>query len=183
MHIPIVGRATLKIFLREIKWQFVKQERNTQIAIALLNYLKRMAPQQSMRRTEFFTKKIFKRKNRNRNCINKILHSRANSYHRDIRTWVFRISSAGLNHYAMRASLNNFFHSKSTHKVQRALLRFWKPKFALRRNKKSLRTYAFQRNMPNSAHSKFLLAYICYQCVPNWQQLVSIWLLYACLAM
>jgi hypothetical protein len=62
MHIPIVGRATLKILRREIKRQFLKQERNTQIVIALLNYLKRMAPQQLLRRTEFFTKKIFNAK-------------------------------------------------------------------------------------------------------------------------
>jgi hypothetical protein len=31
---------------RQSKTQFVKQERNTQNAIALLNYLKRFAPQQ-----------------------------------------------------------------------------------------------------------------------------------------
>jgi hypothetical protein len=38
--------------------QFVKQERNTQHAIALLNYLKRIAPQQLMLRTQVFTKKL-----------------------------------------------------------------------------------------------------------------------------
>jgi hypothetical protein len=41
---------------RKSKTQFVKQEHNTQNAIALLNYLKRIAPQQSMLRTQVFTK-------------------------------------------------------------------------------------------------------------------------------
>jgi hypothetical protein len=40
----IVGCATLKMLRRKSKTQFVKQERNTQNAIALLNYLKRIAP-------------------------------------------------------------------------------------------------------------------------------------------
>jgi hypothetical protein len=43
--VAIVGRATLKMFCRKSKTQFVKQERNSQNAIALLNYLKRIAPQ------------------------------------------------------------------------------------------------------------------------------------------
>jgi hypothetical protein len=38
--------ATLKMLRRISKTQFVKQERNTQKAIALLNCLKRIAPQQ-----------------------------------------------------------------------------------------------------------------------------------------
>jgi hypothetical protein len=38
------------------KTQFVNQERNTQNAIALLNYLKHIAPQQLMLRTQVFTK-------------------------------------------------------------------------------------------------------------------------------
>jgi hypothetical protein len=43
----IVGRATLKMLRRKSKTQFVKQERNTQKRdFALLNYLKRSAPQQ-----------------------------------------------------------------------------------------------------------------------------------------
>jgi hypothetical protein len=41
-----VGRATLTILRRKSKTQFVKQERNMQNAIALLNYLKRNPPQQ-----------------------------------------------------------------------------------------------------------------------------------------
>jgi hypothetical protein len=41
---------------RKSKTQLVKQERNTQNAIALLNYLKRIAPQQLMLRTQVFTK-------------------------------------------------------------------------------------------------------------------------------
>jgi hypothetical protein len=45
--------------------QFLKQERNTQNAIALLNFLKRIAPQQLMLRTQVFTKKS---KHKERNC-------------------------------------------------------------------------------------------------------------------
>jgi hypothetical protein len=41
-----VGRATLKMLRRKSKSQFAEQERNTQNAIALLNYLKRIASQQ-----------------------------------------------------------------------------------------------------------------------------------------
>jgi hypothetical protein len=41
-----VGSATLKILRRKSKMQFVKQERNTQNAITLLNYLKRIRLQQ-----------------------------------------------------------------------------------------------------------------------------------------
>jgi hypothetical protein len=51
------------------KTQFVKQERDTQNAIALLNYLKRIAPQQLMLRMPVFTEKIFLRKERNHNFI------------------------------------------------------------------------------------------------------------------
>jgi hypothetical protein len=40
---------------RKSKTQFVKQERNTQNAIALLNCLKRIAPQQLTLRTQVFT--------------------------------------------------------------------------------------------------------------------------------
>ncbi len=54
--VPIVGRATLKMLRRKSKTQFVKQERNTQNTIALLNYLKRIAPQQIMLGTQVFTK-------------------------------------------------------------------------------------------------------------------------------
>jgi hypothetical protein len=46
-----VGRPTLKMLRRKSKTLFVKQGRNTQNAIALLNYLKRIAPQQLMLRT------------------------------------------------------------------------------------------------------------------------------------
>jgi hypothetical protein len=38
--------------------QFVKQERNMQNAIALLNYLKHIVLQQLMLRTQVFTKKF-----------------------------------------------------------------------------------------------------------------------------
>jgi hypothetical protein len=43
---------------RESKMQFVKQEHAMQNAIALLNYLKRIAPQQLMLKTQFFKKKF-----------------------------------------------------------------------------------------------------------------------------
>jgi hypothetical protein len=48
----IVGRANLTKLRRKSKTQFVKQERNTQNAIVLLNYLKRIGPQQLMLRTQ-----------------------------------------------------------------------------------------------------------------------------------
>jgi hypothetical protein len=41
--------------------QFLNQERNTQNAIALLNYLKRIALQQSMLRTQVFIQIYIKR--------------------------------------------------------------------------------------------------------------------------
>jgi hypothetical protein len=43
---------------RKSKMQFVNQERNTQNATALLNYLERIAPQQLMLRTQVFTKNL-----------------------------------------------------------------------------------------------------------------------------
>jgi hypothetical protein len=48
---------------RKSKTQFVNQERNTQNAIALFNYLKRIAPLQKMLRMQAFTKKIVSAKN------------------------------------------------------------------------------------------------------------------------
>jgi hypothetical protein len=53
------GRATVKL-CRKSKTQFVNQERDMQNAIALLNYLKRIAPQQLMLRTQVFTKTFLK---------------------------------------------------------------------------------------------------------------------------
>jgi hypothetical protein len=44
------------------KTQFGNRERNMQDAVALLNYLKRIVPQQLMLRTQVFPKKVFKRK-------------------------------------------------------------------------------------------------------------------------
>jgi hypothetical protein len=44
------------MLLRKSKMQFVKKERNTQKAIALINYLKRSAMQQLMLRTQVFRK-------------------------------------------------------------------------------------------------------------------------------
>jgi mannose/fructose/N-acetylgalactosamine-specific phosphotransferase system component IID len=55
------------------KTQLVNQERNTQNAIALLNYLKRIAPQQLMLIMQVFMYKLFKHKKRNSKFINKIL--------------------------------------------------------------------------------------------------------------
>jgi hypothetical protein len=55
---------------RKSKTQFVKQERNTQNATALLNNLKCIVPQQ----TQVFTTKILKR-----NFSNKILNSKVDS--------------------------------------------------------------------------------------------------------
>jgi hypothetical protein len=43
---------------RKSKTQFVKQKRNTQNAIALFIYLKRIVLQQLMLRTQVFTKKL-----------------------------------------------------------------------------------------------------------------------------
>jgi hypothetical protein len=53
------------------KTQIVKQERNTQKAIALLDYLKWSAPQQLMLRTQVFTHKNLQRKKSNLNFIKK----------------------------------------------------------------------------------------------------------------
>jgi hypothetical protein len=66
--ISIGGRATLKILRCKSKMQFVKQEHNTQNPIALLNYLKRIAPQQLMLNASFHTK-IIERNERNRNFM------------------------------------------------------------------------------------------------------------------
>jgi hypothetical protein len=68
-NIHIGGRATLKMLRCKSKMQFANQERNTQNAIALLNYLKHVAPQQLMLRTQVFTKKCVKRKDRKRNVL------------------------------------------------------------------------------------------------------------------
>jgi hypothetical protein len=43
--------------------QFLKQECNAQKAIALLNYLKHIAPQQLMLRTQVFTNEFYSAKN------------------------------------------------------------------------------------------------------------------------
>jgi hypothetical protein len=54
---------------RKSKTQLEHQERNTQNAIALLNYLKRIAPQRLMLRTQVFTTKMFKGKEHKRNFL------------------------------------------------------------------------------------------------------------------
>ncbi len=74
----IVGRANLKKLRRISKMQFVKQERNTQNAIALLNYLKHIVPQQLMPRMQVFTKKFLSAKNTTANLLNKIILNLAN---------------------------------------------------------------------------------------------------------
>jgi hypothetical protein len=58
-----LGAQLLKRLRCKSKTQFVKQERNTQNAIALLNCLQRIAPQQLMLRTQVFTKKFLSAKN------------------------------------------------------------------------------------------------------------------------
>jgi hypothetical protein len=62
MYMTVSVGAPLKMLRRKSKTQFATQERNTQNAIALLNYLKRIAPQQLMLRTQVFTKIFLKRK-------------------------------------------------------------------------------------------------------------------------
>jgi hypothetical protein len=57
MPCNIVGRAYLKMLRRKSKTQFLKQERHTQNAITLLNYLKRIATQQLMLRMQVYKKK------------------------------------------------------------------------------------------------------------------------------
>jgi hypothetical protein len=59
----IFWRATLKMLRSKSKTQFVKQRRNMQNAIALFNYLKRIAQQQLLLRTQVFTTKILSAKN------------------------------------------------------------------------------------------------------------------------
>jgi hypothetical protein len=54
---------------RKSKTQFVNQEHNTQNTFVLLNYLKRIAPQQLMLRTQVFTKIFLKRKERKRKIL------------------------------------------------------------------------------------------------------------------
>ncbi len=87
-----------------------------------------------------------------------------NSKIRKIWTRVFRLPIAGLNHHTIRGHINELHHTNPVIKVaikscvlkfktQRAQLRFWKSKFALRRNQKNLRTCAFQPNMPNFAYT------------------------------
>ncbi len=56
------GRVPLKMLHHKIKLQFENRERNTLNAIALLNNLKRIAPQQLMLRTQVFTKIFVKAK-------------------------------------------------------------------------------------------------------------------------
>jgi hypothetical protein len=58
LHFCLVGRATLKMLRHKSKTQFVKQERNTQNAIALLNYLKRIVLHRLMISRQVFTKTI-----------------------------------------------------------------------------------------------------------------------------
>jgi hypothetical protein len=57
LPVCIGGQATLKMLRNKSKTQFVKQERNPQNAIMLLNYLKLIVPQQLMLRTQFSKKK------------------------------------------------------------------------------------------------------------------------------
>jgi hypothetical protein len=65
------GRATLKMLRRKSKTQFVNQISNTQNATELLNYLKCIAQQQLMLRTQVFTKKFLSAKNARATFLNK----------------------------------------------------------------------------------------------------------------
>jgi hypothetical protein len=57
-HLSARLGAISKILRHKSKMQFVNQERKTRNAIALLNYLKRIAPQQLKLGTQVFTKKF-----------------------------------------------------------------------------------------------------------------------------
>jgi hypothetical protein len=57
--------------LGKSKTQFLKQEGNTQNAIALLNYLKHLAPQQLMLRTPVFTEKFYSSENATATLLDK----------------------------------------------------------------------------------------------------------------
>jgi hypothetical protein len=61
-HIVRSGR-NFKNVAPQKQMQFVKSEHNMQNAIALLNYLKRIAPQQFMLRMQVFTKNLLSVKN------------------------------------------------------------------------------------------------------------------------
>jgi hypothetical protein len=92
---------------RKSKTQFVNQERNTQNAIALLNYLKRITPQQLMLRKQVFTNKFFSAKNATATLLLIIkVFSQVISEIHTIITQVVQFPSAGLNHYAIRAVIN-----------------------------------------------------------------------------
>jgi hypothetical protein len=56
--VSIGGCATLKMLRRKSKTQLANHERNTQNAIALLNYLQRIVPHRLLLRTQVFTQKF-----------------------------------------------------------------------------------------------------------------------------
>jgi hypothetical protein len=64
---------------RKSKTQCVKPERNMQNTIALLYYLKRIAPQQVMLRMQVFTKKNFSTKNATATLLQRKVQSQMNS--------------------------------------------------------------------------------------------------------
>ncbi len=86
--------------------QFIKHERNTQNAIVLLIYLKRIVPQRLMLRMQVFTKKFLNAKNATTTLLKKFL-SQENSLYGGIWTQVINLSGTGLNHHATKAKLNN----------------------------------------------------------------------------
>ncbi len=86
----IVGRATLKMLRRKSKTQFVKQERNMQNAMTLLNYLKRIALQKFCVERKF-SLKIFKA----------ILCADKFSIPQDLNSYP-QIWREGYNHYTIR---------------------------------------------------------------------------------
>jgi hypothetical protein len=104
----VVGRATLKMLLRKSKTQFVKQERNMQNAIVLLNYLKPIAPQKLMLRKQVFTKNFQGKRTQPATLLNNKYLSLVSSY-----LCTIQDSNLGLqnfkhltNNYAIRTVLN-----------------------------------------------------------------------------
>jgi hypothetical protein len=93
------------VLRRKSKTQFVKQERNTQNTIALLKYLKRIAPQELTLRTQVFTKHFYaQRRQAQLFQICKKVFSSMNSKVFWICTRVTRLPRTGLNYHKSQAN-------------------------------------------------------------------------------
>jgi hypothetical protein len=88
-----------------------KKERNKQNAIALLNCLKRIAPQQIMLRTQVSTKTFYSANNAT--LLNRLYLRQVNSAFCRIQTRVLSLPSVGHNHYANIAYLNTPYQIQS----------------------------------------------------------------------